>query len=394
MATSSASVLSTVSVGIVGAGISGAICARTLKRAGITVQVFEKSHGPGGRMATRRRAEPYRFDHGAQYFTLQNHPTVLEELKHTGTIALWPPRFTHWKAGKITADHAAVLEPHFVGTPAMSSICARLLDEIPVHYDHTVASVKWDGAGGHREEQGKWIPSSTQTAGFNLSNNDNGIIDKSEGSYGTNGTGVSKEDTRDDDGRMQGRWKINMLNGQSATVNVLLFTMPAPQLQRLIPSWVPFSTHVTQVTYSPCWTMMLGYKSHLPVNHDVVNFVGHRVLGRAIRDSAKPKRNSSLDSWVVQANESWSLDHLEDDNSHVEKIMLQHVRDTLDDMQPSHVAVHRWRYAFAHCLGVDSFWNADARVGACGDWCLGSSVEQALDSGVTLAQKVIKHFSG
>ena len=33
--------------------------------------MFEKSRGVGGRMATRR-AEPYQFNHGAQYFKIEN----------------------------------------------------------------------------------------------------------------------------------------------------------------------------------------------------------------------------------------------------------------------------------------------------------------------------------
>ena len=44
-------------VAVVGAGISGLICARTLLDHGLAVTVFEKSRGVGGRMATRRTAE-------------------------------------------------------------------------------------------------------------------------------------------------------------------------------------------------------------------------------------------------------------------------------------------------------------------------------------------------
>ena len=38
---------------IIGAGIAGITCARTLAQAGHQVTVFEKSRGPGGRMSTR-----------------------------------------------------------------------------------------------------------------------------------------------------------------------------------------------------------------------------------------------------------------------------------------------------------------------------------------------------
>jgi len=55
-------------IAVVGAGMAGITCARTLQQAGHQVTVFEKSRGLGGRMATRDSAFGS-FDHGAQYFT-------------------------------------------------------------------------------------------------------------------------------------------------------------------------------------------------------------------------------------------------------------------------------------------------------------------------------------
>ena len=59
-------------IAIIGAGMSGMICARNLKDAGYEPIVFEKSRGVGGRMATRRTNEGLQFDHGAQYVTAKN----------------------------------------------------------------------------------------------------------------------------------------------------------------------------------------------------------------------------------------------------------------------------------------------------------------------------------
>ena len=57
---------------IVGAGLSGVTCAASLHEQGISVRVFEKSRGIGGRMATRRTPAGLHFDHGAQYFTARD----------------------------------------------------------------------------------------------------------------------------------------------------------------------------------------------------------------------------------------------------------------------------------------------------------------------------------
>ena len=56
---------------VIGAGMAGITAARTLLKAGHRVTIFEKSHGAGGRMASRNT--PYgSFDHGTQYFTVRN----------------------------------------------------------------------------------------------------------------------------------------------------------------------------------------------------------------------------------------------------------------------------------------------------------------------------------
>jgi predicted NAD/FAD-dependent oxidoreductase len=58
--------MQTSSAAVIGAGISGLICARTLAQHGWLVTVFEKGRGVGGRMAVRRTEAGLAFDHGAQ----------------------------------------------------------------------------------------------------------------------------------------------------------------------------------------------------------------------------------------------------------------------------------------------------------------------------------------
>jgi len=64
---------------IVGAGISGCVCAWRLAEAGHEVTLLEKGRGVGGRMATRRM-NGARIDHGAQFFTARD-PRMLDLLQ-------------------------------------------------------------------------------------------------------------------------------------------------------------------------------------------------------------------------------------------------------------------------------------------------------------------------
>jgi predicted NAD/FAD-dependent oxidoreductase len=97
-------------VAIIGAGIAGLACARHLTAAGLSVTLFDKSRGVGGRMATRRLATPTGdagFDHGAQYFTARSPDFAAE-------VAAWVAK------GDAAPWPAAGPDAH-VGTPAMNS---------------------------------------------------------------------------------------------------------------------------------------------------------------------------------------------------------------------------------------------------------------------------------
>ncbi len=75
--------------------MAGLACAARLSSAGLSVQLFDKARGPGGRMSTRRIDTPLgevEFDHGAQYLTARGASFVkwVEQWAADGLVAPWP----------------------------------------------------------------------------------------------------------------------------------------------------------------------------------------------------------------------------------------------------------------------------------------------------------------
>ncbi|NNE54095.1 MAG: FAD-dependent oxidoreductase [Sulfitobacter sp.] len=119
---------------IIGAGVAGLSCARALSAAGRQVTVLDKGRGLGGRMATRRTAEGFHFDHGAQYISARSDDfhTLLSEGAKKGFIAEWP-------LGK---DH-----PRYVGTPGMTGLAKFLVEGLDVRRQQAVTTLEQTDRG-------------------------------------------------------------------------------------------------------------------------------------------------------------------------------------------------------------------------------------------------------
>lgn len=90
-----------IKIAIIGAGIAGLTAAKILKDCA-QVTVFEKSRGVSGRMSTRY-ADPYYFDHGAQYFTAKStdFKEFLKPMIDNGIVKNWQANFVEIKDYKI-----------------------------------------------------------------------------------------------------------------------------------------------------------------------------------------------------------------------------------------------------------------------------------------------------
>jgi renalase len=133
-------------VAVVGAGIAGLTCARTLTDHGFAVTVFDKGRGPGGRTATRRVNPDLAFDHGAQYFTARD-PNFVRSVGvwlERGVVAEWGGRIVKLQGGA-AADTTP--QPRYVGVPGMSAVAAHLAAGLAVQWETLTARSSVSPAG-------------------------------------------------------------------------------------------------------------------------------------------------------------------------------------------------------------------------------------------------------
>ncbi|MEM9602076.1 MAG: NAD(P)-binding protein [Pseudomonadota bacterium] len=96
-------------IAVVGAGVAGITCTARLHAAGFPVQLFDKSRGLGGRLATRRWPSGIAFDHGAPHFTAESEVLRAALAAAGDAVEHWQPR----------TDGESVNS--FVGVPRMNS---------------------------------------------------------------------------------------------------------------------------------------------------------------------------------------------------------------------------------------------------------------------------------
>ena len=338
---------------VVGAGIAGIVCARTLHQAGYRVAVFEKEAEPGGRMATCSTSFGT-FDHGAQYFTVREPRFARALQTATGTCKPWSANSVRLldAQGRAADPGSPTREAHWVGVPGMSSLLthwARPLAQQQL-IETATAIVHLQGDALH--------PQQWQLHGLRR------------------------------DGTQQ------VFSGFDA---VLMATPsnPARLLLQTAPLAEPLVRQIDAVEVAPCWSLMLAFPqamqpglSALSPQWNAARSTHHRIAWLA-RESSKPGR-AAVERWTVHASTAWSQEHLEDDSMRVQAKLLKAFSEiTGIRAEPAYIQSHRWRQAkTTRALGRTHLWDAATGLGACGDWCLGHRVEDAFISGLELALAV------
>jgi renalase len=128
------------SVVVVGAGIAGVACAVELTRAGVPVQVRERGHVCGGRMASKRfQGRPA--DIGAAYFTATDpdFAALVEQWEAAGLVREWTDTFQAYdRNGRQTVPGPM----RFAAPRGLRSLVEHLAGGVSVTVDRLVLTVE------------------------------------------------------------------------------------------------------------------------------------------------------------------------------------------------------------------------------------------------------------
>jgi renalase len=316
-------------VAIVGAGIAGATLARRLIDAGMSVDVFEKSRGTGGRLAAARFGEAS-LDLGAPIIEAHSADfnAWLAALASKGHALRWPAKVQQGLNG------SSAMQNHWLGVGRNSALTRALLEGVTLHTEKRVG-VLWSDASGAL--------------------------------------------LRDEHGELLGYF------------DAVVSAAPAPQAEPLLEVVSRFAKRAHASTTTASWVALFQL-ARLPkalADFDIVNLVDSPI-GRIVVESHKPGRSGAL--LHVELSQVWSEQCIDEDRdavlADVQKLLEESVNESLEIEQ---VRLHRWLYSRSQSAGKGelALWDSEMQVGACGDWIGAPGIEGAWVSANALADMIL-----
>ncbi len=295
-------------------------------------QIFEKSRGPGGRLASKR-IEQQRADIGAQFFTVrdQRFEAVVELAQSAGAIQSWEPRMGTFRSS-IPVDSPDT-QQRYVGAPYMNALGRFLSQSVTIESETRIDTIQRDGPF----------------------------------------------------------FVLKTTTGAEYSAEQVLVTTPVDQMADLLAHFA-IAPIVMQFTMEPTWTSVVSSKyqlttsTHEPIDacfggdHDVFDFISV--------ERSKPGRDSDL--IVVQASTEWSKVHLEHDPDWITQQIATELSDTFG-IQVEPVLSHRWRYARPtdpKMTTQKGIYQVDAGLWIAGDYLAGGRVEGAYLAGFEAAERL------
>jgi renalase len=321
-------------IAVVGAGMAGAACARALSLAGHTVHVFDKSRGPGGRLATRRMAWSdaqgqewlTRLDHGAVAIQARSlaFQAFIDQALGGGALAHWAPTL---------APNSLPTEPgarHYLPQPDMPALCRHLLEGVAATWSFGVDTLHQGPLG----------------------------------------------------------WQLAALDVMHpACFDAVVLALPPAQAAPLLaPHRSDWAHQASTTPMAPCWTLLgIEDTSQLTPQAAMPWEWAQPTAGplaSILRCDTRPGREPvpGQAHWVVHAQASWSSQHLEQSPEWANAQMQAALADFLGrPINWLHGTVHRWRYAMPQAQPDAAsqlhWWDAAQGLGVCGDFLGGPGVD-------------------
>ena len=324
------------SVAIIGAGLAGLTCATALQGMVDRVTVFEKTIFAGGRISRFQSGE-FEFNHGAQYFTVNNPLfwNIVSAWQDQGIVRPWDGWIVELQKGQISNSDMAT--QRFVGVPRMQDIVETLVQNCDLRASVNIAELEQQGAGGWR------------------------LFD-ARGTY-------------------------------QGSFDVVIIATAAHQVADLCRSVPAIATAADSVDMTVCWSAMFAFERRLDLPYDAA-FVLESSLAWISRHQGA-ELDGDADCWVMHASPEWSQQYAASFRGRVMNALLDAFWEAtdLEVQKPLSASVHCWKHALPiNPISKDSLFEESVAIGACGDWCTAPRIEGAVLSGFSMADRVMKYF--
>jgi len=327
-----------LSVAIIGAGLTGSLVAHQLSHAKLSITVFEKSRGLGGRASTKRL--PWgQFDLGVPLIPATDTTFIdfMQQLASQRQAHQWPgPEQQTFRSSLSNDNNAAQF---FVFDQKMNSMCHHWLQASEVQTNSEVTEVRYQlGLGWQLCIKQHW---------------------------------------------------------QQVFYDVLICTAPWPQTKTLL-GRIDEEAFSPAQTWASCWSIGIKLLSSIKPNMKVIH-LANNALQTLVFDSEKPNRPSLQNNeqiWVAQLNHELSATLGKEGKAEAIKLacaaLCQYFNLSAEVIQ--HTEGHFWRFARSQKgqkpLGI--IHNQSNNLIAGGDWSFGASVQSTYNAAQTISQIVLQ----
>ncbi|XP_052194781.1 LOW QUALITY PROTEIN: uncharacterized protein LOC127802796 [Diospyros lotus] len=348
-------------VAIIGGGMSGLLCALTLDGRGIRSTVFDTGlHGLGGRMGTRKiDPQPLIFDHAAQFFTVSDpgFAKLVDGWSEKGLVREWRGTIGELEVGGQFVPLPSS-PPRYVGVNGMRPLADSILSQT------CMVNVV----------QPCWISK----------------IDPFNGMWHLS-----------ENRKPRGQFDALVIAHNGKCANRLLASSGLPLIAR----------QMKKLELSSIWALLAAFEDPLPIPPNSVTFEGAFVKG--VDSLSWMANNTKKLSCPPNSPHCWTFfstaafgrrNKVPQENipaataEKVKEAMFKGIEEALglsknSLKRPFYTRLQLWGAGLpTNTPRIPSIFDPHGRAGICGDWLLGSSLEAAALSGISLANHIADYF--